>query len=73
LALLKLADKISNLRSIAASPPSHWPLERRTAYIEWAVTVVEAGFLGHSDFLDERFTEAGAEAERSVAEAMTTA
>jgi (p)ppGpp synthase/HD superfamily hydrolase len=71
--LLKLADKISNLRSIAASPPAHWPLERRSAYIEWAVNVVEAGYLGHSDFLDERFAEARVEAKRGVAEAMAAA
>lgn len=68
--LLKLADKISNLRSIAASPPAHWPLERRADYIAWAVNVVEAGSLGHSAFLDERFAEARAEAERGIAEAI---
>lgn len=67
--LLKLADKISNLRSIAKSPPAHWSLERRTAYIDWSVSVVEAGFLGNSDVLDKKFAEARAEAERSVKEA----
>jgi (p)ppGpp synthase/HD superfamily hydrolase len=71
--LLKLADKISNLRSIAASPPAHWPLERRAAYIKWSVNVVEAGFLGLSPFLDQRFAEAREEAERGVAEATAAA
>ena len=31
--LLKLADKTSNLRAIATSPPADWPQERRSAYV----------------------------------------
>src|SRR5215472_10184571 len=30
--ILKLADKISNLRSLAASPPADWPMQRRIDY-----------------------------------------
>jgi len=37
---LKLADKISNLRSILASPPADWSLQRRRQYFEWAGQVV---------------------------------
>lgn len=37
---LKLADKISNLRSILASPPAGWSLERKQQYFEWAKQVV---------------------------------
>jgi guanosine-3',5'-bis(diphosphate) 3'-pyrophosphohydrolase len=37
---LKLADKISNLRSILASPPVGWGLERKREYFEWARQVV---------------------------------
>jgi (p)ppGpp synthase/HD superfamily hydrolase len=55
--LLKLADKTSNLRSIAASPPAHWPVERRLAYIEWA-NAVAASLVGISDWLDQQFEEA---------------
>ena len=40
--LLKLADKVSNLRSVATSPPSHWPDERRREYVAWS-TAVAAG------------------------------
>jgi guanosine-3',5'-bis(diphosphate) 3'-pyrophosphohydrolase len=40
--LIKLADKISNLRSILASPPEDWDLRRRTEYFEWAKRVVDA-------------------------------
>src|SRR5438094_2892560 len=39
--LVKLADKISNLRDVAASPPPTWPLRRRRAYFDWAKKVVD--------------------------------
>ena len=38
---IKLADKISNLRSILHSPPSGWDHERRKQYFEWAKKVVD--------------------------------
>jgi GTP diphosphokinase / guanosine-3',5'-bis(diphosphate) 3'-diphosphatase len=38
---VKLADKIANLRDVAASPPSDWTLERRRAYFDWAKRVVD--------------------------------
>ena len=38
---LKLADKISNLRSLLASPPVGWNLERKRQYSDWARQVVE--------------------------------
>jgi (p)ppGpp synthase/HD superfamily hydrolase len=40
-ALIKIADKSSNVRSIADAPPD-WPHERMLAYLEWAETVVSA-------------------------------
>ena len=39
-AALKLADKISNLRSLATAPPRGWPPERLFAYVDWANRVV---------------------------------
>jgi len=39
--VIKLADKISNLRSILASPPATWSIERKREYLEWARQVVE--------------------------------
>lgn len=39
--LVKLADKICNLRDMANSPPSNWPLERRREYFDWAKQVVD--------------------------------
>ena len=40
--VIKLADKISNLRAILASPPSDWSVERQRQYFEWARQVVDA-------------------------------
>ena len=39
--LVKLADKISNLRDILASPPADWSTERKQAYFDWAAQVVD--------------------------------
>jgi len=40
--LVKLADKIANLRDIAASPPADWDITRRQEYFDWAARVVDA-------------------------------
>jgi len=40
--VIKLADKISNLRALLASPPPDWTLQRRREYAEWARQVVNA-------------------------------
>jgi len=39
--LVKLADKICNLRDVAANPPRDWPLWRRRKYFDWAKQVVD--------------------------------
>lgn len=39
--LLKIADKISNLRALKSTPPQHWEPERRRAYHLWAAQVVD--------------------------------
>lgn len=41
--IIKLADKISNLGSLATSPPAGWDDTRKREYVEWACQVV-AGF-----------------------------
>lgn len=64
-ALLKLADKISNLRAVANDPPVHWPLERRREYVRWARAVVD-GLPPASPWLRQKFEEAAAEAEAST-------
>jgi len=39
--LVKLADKICNLRDMADSPPVNWPMERRREYFDWSKQVVD--------------------------------
>jgi GTP diphosphokinase / guanosine-3',5'-bis(diphosphate) 3'-diphosphatase len=39
--LVKLADKIANIRDVATSPPAEWSLERRRDYFDWAKRVVD--------------------------------
>ena len=38
--IIKLADKTSNLRSLASSPPADWSGARRSDYVAWAARVV---------------------------------
>ena len=40
-ALVKLADKICNLRDVADSPPAGWSIERQRDYFDWAKAVVD--------------------------------
>ena len=39
--ILKLADKVSYLRAIAASAPSDWSVKRRLEYVRWAREVAK--------------------------------
>jgi GTP diphosphokinase / guanosine-3',5'-bis(diphosphate) 3'-diphosphatase len=55
--LVKLADKIANLRDVADHPPSQWPLERRREYFDWAKRVVD-GIRGAHDRLEAAFDAA---------------
>jgi guanosine-3',5'-bis(diphosphate) 3'-pyrophosphohydrolase len=38
--LIKLADKLCNVRDMIQQPPVDWSRDRRMAYIDWAVEVV---------------------------------
>ena len=58
--LVKLADKICNLRDVAASPPPTWGLRRRRAYFHWAKRVVD-GLRGVSPRLEALFDMAYAD------------
>src|SRR5262245_31646124 len=60
--ILKLADKTSNLRAIAASPPPDWSVKRRLEYVEWSRRVSE-GLTGVSPWLEKEFEQAAEEAE----------
>jgi (p)ppGpp synthase/HD superfamily hydrolase len=59
--LVKLADKISNLRSLRADPPDCWTLARRRAYFDWAGAVVDAGLRGVNPQLEGWFDAARTE------------
>ncbi len=39
--LVKLADKIANLRDVADCPPQDWSIERRREYFDWGKQVVD--------------------------------
>ncbi len=52
--LVKLADKICNLRDILASPPSDWSQKRKQGYFDWAAKVV-AGVRGVHPELEAAF------------------
>jgi guanosine-3',5'-bis(diphosphate) 3'-pyrophosphohydrolase len=47
-ALIKVADKICNLRDLRSSPPKAWSRERRQRYGEWATAVVSRLLLRRS-------------------------
>jgi (p)ppGpp synthase/HD superfamily hydrolase len=55
--LIKLADKISNVREIGTDPPKGWSRKRREKYFKWAEDVVEA--MGSvNDDLEKEFKDA---------------
>ena len=52
--LIKLGDKICNVRDVTHRPPAHWPLERRREYLDWTERVV-AGCRGVSPTLEQYY------------------
>ncbi len=52
--LVKLADKICNLRDVVSSPPVGWDLARRQQYFDWAKQVVD-GLRGVNARLERAF------------------
>ena len=55
--LVKLADKICNVRDVANHPPAKWDLARRREYFEWAKAVVDQ-LRGIHPALEKKFDEA---------------
>jgi guanosine-3',5'-bis(diphosphate) 3'-pyrophosphohydrolase len=55
--LVKLADKICNLRDIANTPPADWSPKRKAEYFDWAARVI-AGVRGTHPKLEAVFDEA---------------
>jgi len=54
--LVKLADKICNLRDILASPPADWSVERKREYFDWAKSVIDR-VRGANARLERRFDQ----------------
>jgi guanosine-3',5'-bis(diphosphate) 3'-pyrophosphohydrolase len=52
--LVKIADKIANLRDIISSPPADWTDERKRQYFDWAKNVVDR-LRGTNERLESRF------------------
>ncbi len=52
--LVKLADKICNLRDIASNPPASWLLSRKQEYYDWAKRVID-GLRGAHPGLERLF------------------
>lgn len=55
--MVKLADKICNLRDIAATPPADWTEQRKADYYDWARKVID-GVRGTHPGLEAIFDEA---------------
>jgi guanosine-3',5'-bis(diphosphate) 3'-pyrophosphohydrolase len=54
--LVKLADKICNVRDILVSAPPDWSMERRREYFDWARMVVDR-LRGTNAALERRFDQ----------------
>jgi hypothetical protein len=61
--MIKIADKIANLRSIAESPPVGWSTRRKRDYVAWAREVV-AACGPTNEALEIQFERAATELER---------
>ncbi|EAY31578.1 HD domain-containing protein [Microscilla marina] len=54
--LLKLADKICNVRDLVINPPDKWSLDRKLEYLQWASDVI-AGIRGVNQPMEDLFDE----------------
>jgi (p)ppGpp synthase/HD superfamily hydrolase len=64
--LLKIADKTSNLRALASSPPVDWEAARVRDYIDWAEAVV-SHCRGLNSRLERAFDAAALDARAAIA------
>lgn len=62
--LIKLADKICNVRDVTDTPPADWSIERRLEYLDWTERVI-AGCRGTNATLERCYDDALARA-RSI-------
>jgi guanosine-3',5'-bis(diphosphate) 3'-pyrophosphohydrolase len=62
--LIKLADKISNVKSLLSFPPEGWDLEKRSLYINWADKISHA-LSGTNEKLEAYYNELVAEGKKN--------
>ncbi len=62
--LIKLGDKISNIRDVSENPPGGWSMERRMEYVSWGEKVID-GLRGANANLEKHFDELIITAKRS--------
>jgi len=55
--LVKLADKICNLRDMANHPPANWDIQRRQDYFDWSKQVIDQ-LRGAHEKLEKIFDQA---------------
>lgn len=63
--LIKLADKISNVKDIGSYPPSDWEFNRKIAYLDWAERLV-AILRGTNQPLEDLFDQVLADARQKI-------
>jgi guanosine-3',5'-bis(diphosphate) 3'-pyrophosphohydrolase len=66
--LLKLADKICNVRDVSTAAPTEWSHQRRAEYLAWSRAVV-AGCRGVNDALEREFDAVCAKGDARLAAA----
>lgn len=65
--LIKLGDKIANVRDVTTAPPAKWSRQRRRDYLDWTERVI-AGCRGTNAALEARYDEALAAGRRTLFE-----
>ena len=63
--LIKLADKISNVRNVIESPPIGWDETRRREYVQWASSVVDQ-IRGTNERLEKLFDDVCASSQQAA-------
>jgi guanosine-3',5'-bis(diphosphate) 3'-pyrophosphohydrolase len=63
--LIKLGDKICNVRDVTHAPPDGWDVQRRREYLEWTEQVVE-GCRGASASLERCYDQALREGRKAL-------
>ena len=63
--LVKLADKISNIKDVTNNPPANWDKARKIKYLDWGEKVVE-GLRGENKELEKLFDEVVKKGRKSI-------